>query len=158
MAPIDIDALAAEGFSEDDSVANGSSIALLLERGRKAAVLTGDAYPSLVLAGWRRLVASRGSAPKVGLLKLSHHGSSTNTSPELLRTLRPQRLLVSSDGSAYGHPHAQTLAWAIRELKGLEVAFNYDNEYSRPWAQTAARPRSGFKVRVGDRDGIATLL
>jgi beta-lactamase superfamily II metal-dependent hydrolase len=155
VAPIDIDRFAAEPFSEDDSVANGSSIVLLLEQGRKAAVLTGDAYPSLILAGWRRLVASRGSAPKLDLLKLSHHGSSTNTSPELLRTLKPRRVLVSSDGSAYGHPHAQTLAWAIRELKGVELLFNYDNEYSRPWAETAARPRSGFKVRVGGPDGIA---
>jgi beta-lactamase superfamily II metal-dependent hydrolase len=155
VAPIDIDKLAAAPFSEDDSVANGSSIVLLVEQGRKAVVLTGDAYPSLVLAGWRRLVASRGGAPKVDLLKLSHHGSSTNTSPELLRALKPRRVLVSSDGSAFGHPHAQTLAWAVRELKGVELLFNYDNEYSRPWAQTAARQRSGFKVRVGGLDGIA---
>lgn len=154
-APIDIDRFAAETFNEDDSVANGSSIVVLLEQGRKSAVLTGDAYPSLVLAGWKRLVASRGNAPKLDLLKLSHHGSSTNTSPELLRTLKPRRVLVSSDGSAYGHPHVQTLAWAVRELNGVELLFNYDNEYSRPWAQTAALPRAGFKVRVGNRDGIA---
>ena len=74
----------------DSSVANGSSIVLLLEQGRKAAVLTGDAYPSLVLAGWRRLVASRGGAPKLDLLKLSHHGSSTNTSPVRISP-EPQR-------------------------------------------------------------------
>jgi beta-lactamase superfamily II metal-dependent hydrolase len=155
VAPIDIDRLAAEPFSEDDSVANGSSIVLLLEHGRKAALLTGDAYPSLILAGWKRLVASRGRAPKLDLLKLSHHGSSTNTSPELLRSLNPRRVLVSSDGSAFGHPHAETLAWAVRELKGVELLFNYDNEYSRPWAKTAAQARSGFKVRLGGRDGIA---
>jgi hypothetical protein len=63
--------------------------------------------------------------------------------------------LVSSDDSTYGHPHAQTLARAVRELNGVELLFNCDNEYSRPWGQTAARPRSGFKVRVGGPDGIA---
>jgi beta-lactamase superfamily II metal-dependent hydrolase len=156
--PIDIDGLAARPFNEDDSVPNGSSIAVLVEQGRRAAVLTGDAYPSAVLAGWKRLVASRGKAPAVHLLKLSHHGSSTNTSPELLRALRPRRVLVSSDGSAYGHPHAETLAWAIRELPGLEVAFNYDNAYSRPWATAAAQPRAMFKVRVGNADGIEMAL
>lgn len=156
--PIDIDGLAARPHAQDDSETNGSSIALLVEHGRRAAVLSADAYPSTVLAGWRRLVASRGRAPRVDLLKLSHHGSSTNTSPELLRTLRPRCVLVSSDGSAHGYPHAETLAWAIRELPGLEIAFNYGNAYSRPWAQAASRPGSGFAVRVGGSEGIAVTL
>jgi len=140
-APIDIDRLAAEPFSEDDSVANGSSIVLLLEQGRKAAVLTSDAYPSLVLAGWKRVVASRGSAPRLDLLKPSHHGSSTNALPELLRTLKPRRVLVSSDDSTYGHPHAQTLARAVRELNGVELLFNCDNEYSSSPREARFPPR-----------------
>ena len=152
--PIDLDDLAARTFEEDVSQANGSSIALLVEHQGRAAVLTGDAYPSVVLKGWRRLVADRGQAPRVDLLKLSHHGSHTNTSPALLRTLKPRRVLISTDGSAYGHPHAETLAWAIKAIKGVELVFNHDNEYSQPWASTAKQPGASFSVRVGSPGGV----
>ena len=152
--PIDLKTLAAQTFEEDDSEANGSSIALLIEHESRAVVLTGDAYPSVILKGWRRVIADRGGAPQVDVLKLSHHGSHTNTSPELLRALKPKRVLISTDGSAYGHPHAETLAWAIEAIKGLELVFNHDNEYSQPWASTAALRGAGFRVRVGGRAGV----
>lgn len=152
--PIDLKTLADKAFEEDTSEANGSSIALLIEHEGRAVVLTGDAYPSVVLKGWRRLIAERGDEPRVDLLKLSHHGSHTNTSPALLRALKPTRVLISSDGSAYGHPHAETLAWAIKAIKGLELVFNHDNEYSQPWGSTAAQHGAGFKVRVGGTRGV----
>jgi len=151
--PIDLKALAAKEFQEDTSETNGSSIALLVEHEGRAAVLTGDAYPSVVVEGWRRLTAERGEAPNVDLLKLSHHGSHTNTSPALLRTLKPKRVLISTDGSGYGHPHAETLAWAIKAIKGVELVFNHDNEYSRPWAASAKQPGARFTVRVGGLGG-----
>ena len=117
-------------------------------------MLTGDAYPSVVLKGWRRLIANRGAQPPLDLLKLSHHGSHTNTSPALLRAHKPTRILISSDGSANGHQHAETLAWAIKAIKDVELVFNHDNEYSRPWAATATRPGAGFKARVGGHGGV----
>jgi beta-lactamase superfamily II metal-dependent hydrolase len=156
--PIDLKTLAAKTFAEDTSEANGSSIALLIEHEGRAVVLTGDAYPSVVLKGWRRLVADRGEAPRVDVLKLSHHGSHTNTSPALLRALKPKRVLISTDGSAYGHPHAETLAWAIKAIECIELVFNHDNEYSQPWASSATRRGAGFKVRVGGPDGVEVEL
>lgn len=42
--PIDLNSLVKERFSEDSSVANGSSLALLLEHKGRAALMAGDAY------------------------------------------------------------------------------------------------------------------
>lgn len=156
--PVDLEALAKTRFSEDDSVANGSSIALLLERKGKSALLAGDAYPSVLSAAWDRLVKERGSEIKLDLLKLSHHGSSTNTSPRLLAQLRPLRLLISTDGSGYGHPHAETLAWALSQDQRVGLAFNYDNGYSKPWAEFAAARTRRRAISVGEDDGVRIEL
>lgn len=155
--PIDLSALAAARFDEDESVANGSSLALLLEYRDKAALLAGDAYPSVVQSAWNRLRKERGRDTKLDLLKLSHHGSSTNTSPRLLGVLKPSRLLISTDGSGYGHPHAETLAWALSGGSTQELLFNHDNAYSRPWAELAGRGKKP-SVRLGDASGIQVYL
>ena len=136
VAPIDIDRLAAEPFSEDDSVANGSSIVLLLEQGRKAAVLTGDAYPSLVLAGWKRLVASRGSATKVGSAEavaswqqhqhLARTVAHTETA-EGAGVLGRQRLWSSACADAcLGGPRAQGCGTAVQLRQRVLAAVGAD--------------------------------
>ena len=102
-------------------------------------------------------MAGRGRAPRVDLLKLSHHGGRTNTSPELLRRFR---LAVFS---CFGREYLRTSPCRNAHLgdprlPGLEIAFDYDNAYSRPWAQAASRPRAGFAVRVRGSEGIAVTL
>lgn len=155
--PIDLNSLVKERFSEDSSVANGSSLALLLEHKGRAALMAGDAYPSVVAAAWRRLSRERSGVVALDLLKLSHHGSSTNTSPQLLALLKPKKLLISTDGSGYGHPHAETLAWAVKEIPDVELLFNYSNEYSLPW-KTLSKSIVGLKVRLGTRGGLSLRL
>jgi len=156
--PVDWNGLASTAFREDDSEANGSSLALLLEASNRTALMTGDAYPSVVTAAWRRLVRARGVAPRLQLLKLSHHGSSTNTSPALLRLLKPEKLLVSTDGSAYGHPHAETLAWAVHQLGSTEWIFNVASAYATAWAQAAQSAPVPIQVVVGTKHGALIAL
>ncbi|MBB5206373.1 beta-lactamase superfamily II metal-dependent hydrolase [Inhella inkyongensis] len=155
--PIDLVSLAKARFAEDSSVANGSSLALLLEHKGRAALMAGDAYPSVLAAAWRRLCRERGGAVGLDLLKLSHHGSSTNTSPQLLGLLKPKKLLITTDGSGYGHPHAETLAWALLQIPDVELIFNYSNEYSLPW-ETIRKGRCGPKVRLGAESGLSLRL
>lgn len=156
--PIDWNSLASTAFKEDDSVANGSSLALLLQADGRTALMTGDAYPSVVASSWRRLVRERGDSIRLQLLKLSHHGSSTNTSPALLALLKPEKLLVSTDGSAYGHPHAETLAWAVRQLGATDWIFNVASEYSAAWHQAAKSAPWPMHVTVGTKRGALIAL
>lgn len=72
----------------------------------------------------------------------------------LFTTLKPRRVLISTDGSAYRHPHAATLAWVIKAIKGVELVFNHDNAYSQPWAASAKQPDAKFSVRVGGPGGV----
>jgi competence protein ComEC len=45
------------------------------------------------------------------ILKISHHGSQTSTSMELLEQLNPQVALISAgQNNSYGHPHSNVLS------------------------------------------------
>jgi competence protein ComEC len=85
--------------------ANAASLVLELRYGAFSALLTGDA-PSVVEEGVIRRLLS----PKVQLLKIGHHGSSTSTGAELLARTHPETALISvGRRNRYGHPHASVL-------------------------------------------------
>jgi hypothetical protein len=86
--PLDPERLAARRFSEDASEANGSSIAFLAEHDGASVLFTGDAFAGVLAWSLRRLAAERGTRRvPVDALKLPHHGSRNNLSPELLEVL-----------------------------------------------------------------------
>lgn len=50
------------------------------------------------------------SWPKVDVLKVGHHGSSTSSSQEFLNQIKPSIAIISCEtGNDYGHPHKETL-------------------------------------------------
>jgi beta-lactamase superfamily II metal-dependent hydrolase len=47
---------------------------------------------------------------KINLMKISHHGSYTSTSPLMLKTFQPQAVMIPvGNNNPYGHPHAETI-------------------------------------------------
>lgn len=64
---------------------------------------------------------------EVELIKLSHHGSHLNTCKELLRIVKTNRYVISSDGTKYGHPHKKTIARILSLNPNAEIQFNYEN-------------------------------
>ena len=123
-----IEALARRDLEEDDSPANGSSIALLFEYAGRRLLLAGDAYPSVLVEGLRELGYSAQSPLELDALKLSHHGSRANTNNELLSMIRCDRYLISTNGKTFNHPDKECLArviWANREWPDTVLYFNY---------------------------------
>jgi beta-lactamase superfamily II metal-dependent hydrolase/pimeloyl-ACP methyl ester carboxylesterase len=104
------DTRAAGVFGKDSSVANGSSIAFLLEIDDVKLLLTGDAYASDLESTITQLLAARGEDKlTVDLFKLSHHGSRQNMTDGLLDLIEPATILVCTDGSKFKHPDADAL-------------------------------------------------
>ena len=122
-------------FSPDTSVPNGSSIGLMLEYDGKRALLTADAFASVVtdalLSHWPPPVV-------VDLLKVSHHGSKGNTDIALLRALKCSRYLISTNGKKYAHPDQALVARIIVEHPGAEIIFNYTQPQTEQWLQAPA--------------------
>ncbi len=80
---------------------NDSSVVGVLTVGDKKIMFTGDASSEVEQRLiWRRLVTG-----KIDVLKVSHHGSATGTSEELLEVVKPKLAVVSVGAkNMFGHP------------------------------------------------------
>lgn len=137
-----------EDESPDDSVANGSSIALLAEYQGQALLLTGDAHADDLEAALERLRQQR-QKPNLPLplaaFKLPHHGSAYNLSRALIEGVDCPRFLISTDGSRFMHPDQQALLRIFKFSKSRpNLEFNYDKATTSIW-------RDKKKEVVGDQ-------
>jgi hypothetical protein len=135
----------------DNSVANGSSIALLFEYKGQSLLLTGDSYGSVVAAGVQRLIDERNEGQKikqtrlkVDAFKLPHHCSQANVTDDLLELVDTTRFLVSTNGAKYKHPDK---AAVLRVVSGpgrdgpVELVFNYLSATTEPWDVAATEKK-----------------
>lgn len=159
--PLDPETLAARRFSEDASEANGSSIAFLAEHDGASVLFTGDAFAGVLTRSLRRLAAERGTRRvPVDALKLPHHGSRNNLSPELLEVLDCPRFLFSTNGRRYRHPDAVAVSRIVVGTSGAELLFNYRTRYTEPWEAEPLRRRFGYRTRfpAGGTNGLMLEL
>lgn len=117
--------LMTKNFVSDDSPVNASSISLLIEAFGYRLLFLGDASPGDVAAGLKALGYSKDQPVQADLVKVSHHGSRHNTSPELLQLIQGKRFLISGAGGT-GHPDKETIARIIHFQKRPALCFNYD--------------------------------
>ena len=151
----DVEALAAEAFSEDSAKANGSSIALLAEFEGRRLLLTGDAHPGIMTAAIKRLAG--GSRLAVDACKLPHHGSKANVNRQFLQALDCRKWLFSTNGAYFRHPDRQTVARVIKWGGAQpELGFNYRTQYNDVWDGKPLREQYGYKVSypASDAEGI----
>ncbi|MEO6061134.1 MAG: hypothetical protein ABIQ99_04245 [Thermoflexales bacterium] len=100
-------------LGKDQSVPNLSSIMLLVESSGARALLPGDGRGEEIVNGLKASGAwPIGDAVHVDLLKLPHHGSARNATPEFLRKVKADRYLICADGT-HGNPDPPTLDWML---------------------------------------------
>lgn len=124
----DIDVLIKKTFKEDTGIPNGSSIAFLLEYQGIKGLLLGDAYPSVVAASLKEMGFSKDNKLKLDFVKVSHHASKGNTSPELLEIIRCDKFIVCTNGQKHGLPDKEAIARIIASQPECSIYFNY-HEY-----------------------------
>jgi beta-lactamase superfamily II metal-dependent hydrolase len=63
------------------------------------------------------------------LIKVSHHGSIANNSPELFQLVDSPRYVISTNGQGTDHPDLATLAWIVSRKTSFKrmIHFNYNN-------------------------------
>ncbi|NEK20362.1 ComEC/Rec2 family competence protein [Rhizobium leguminosarum] len=122
---------AREKSTRDNSPANGSSIALMLEFDGRRALLAGDAFSPVVAAALKSAWPS--NRPTVDLFKLSHHGSKRNTDDTLLAAVECQRFLFSTNGRVHKHPDTTLVARVLRGSSEPVLIFNYEQERTSGW-------------------------
>jgi hypothetical protein len=158
---LDVEALARPVTPEDRAPANGSSIAFLLEHRGASALLTADAFPSVLQRALASLASSRRQALPwtLDLIKLSHHGSRANTTTRLLETVRAPHILISTNGAIFGHPDQEGIARVITSgTPGLEVWFNFRTPRTEVWASGSLQARHGYVTRFPAAAGAPTTV
>lgn len=121
----DDDIINDEKFIEDPSAFNGASIAFVFEYNGISLVFLGDAYADTII---KEKVKIFGDKPlEVHMLKLSHHGSSSNTNMKLLAELRTNNFIVTSNG-ANNNPDKQTIARILKshDSNSVNLYCNYN--------------------------------
>ena len=144
---IDVAALAARRTPEDGAPANGSSIAILLEHRGASLLLTADAFPGVLSAALEALARHRRIALPwpIDLLKLSHHGSRSNTTTRLMSTVLATHTLVCTNGAIFGHPDPEGIARAVlRRRNEAHLWFNYRTAKNSAWGAKALCDRYGY--------------
>jgi hypothetical protein len=146
---LDVDALAHTRAPRDGSVTNASSIAVLAEFAGRAVLLAGDAHAGVLAAGIRALQKSRhraGERLRLDAFKVSHHGSATATTRDLLNLIDCQNYLISTDGSG-GHYHpdreaiARLITWGGAAPR---LQFNYRNQFTAFWGDAGLQETHGY--------------
>lgn len=113
-------------FLEDTSVANGSSIAFIMEYENRNFLFLADAHPSVVIEGLNKFDYNKDNPLNAELMKVSHHGSMYNTNKELLEIVKTDNYLISSNATKHGLPNKRTIARIIHNNPNAFIDFNYD--------------------------------
>lgn len=113
---------------------NKASISFLLNCDRFSILMLGDAYPEDIIQGLQQFGYSEKHPLSVDYVKLSHHGSCHNISPDLLKIVRCDKFLVSTNGGkgTYHHPDRLTLALIARaSTRDLDRPIHFYFNYSK---------------------------
>jgi hypothetical protein len=159
--PLDPEALAAERFTPDPSEANGSSIAFIAEHDGTSVLFTGDAHAPVLTRSLRRLAAARGAARvRLDAIKLPHHGSRNNLSPELLDAVDCPRFLFSTNGKQFHHPDTAAVSRIVVRAGEAELLFNYRTSFNEIWEIRRLRRQFGYETRypADGEQGLALPL
>lgn len=122
-------------FSPDkkinDDIFNSSSIAFILKCYDTSMLLLADSRPEVICESLRVNGFSEDNPLEIDYVKVSHHGSTNNTSQEQLSLVKSNNFIISTNGGTarHKHPAKETIARIIynsqRTKSKLNVYFNY---------------------------------
>lgn len=114
-------------FKEDKSTTNGSSIAFIVEVENRKMLFLGDAFDKTIISSLTLLGFNDSNKLRLDLTKISHHGSTHNTSPEFLKMIIADNYVISTNGGKHGLPDKKTIARILESNPTSIILFNYDN-------------------------------
>lgn len=143
-------------YEPDVSVTNGSSIVVIVELGSVRVLMLGDAWAEDAVEALR-VIQSQGYSMIFDAIKISHHGSLRNTSPELLELIDAPVYLVSSNGNGHGHPDVEVLKAIVDRPAAFSrtVYLNYATQASSILSNHQSRSKAPFTVHENTMDWIS---
>jgi hypothetical protein len=146
---------------KDSGKANGSSIAFIGEFDGKSCMFLADAHMRVVCASLRRLGATKDAPLRVNAVKLAHHGSKNNLTPEFLELVDAQNYLVSTNGERFEHPDREAIDAIIQGSRRKPTLwFNYRSDFTKSYEAGSMKPGAKYKTYypAAGQQGIVVKL
>ena len=104
---------------------NKASIAFLLETNEcEQILLLGDACIDTIMKSLLEFGYTKSNPLRCKAVKLSHHGSKNNFTPEFTDVVQADSYIVSTNGKTHGFPNKEVIAWLI-DRTNSQILFNY---------------------------------
>lgn len=145
----------------DPSTANGSSIAFLAKFGGKSCMLLADAHMKVVCDSLKRMGVTAHSPLKVDAVKMAHHGSKNNITPEFFELVDAKHWLVSTNGDRFEHPDREAIQAVIAGSRRKPTLwFNYRSKFNQRWEAPSKKSGAKYATRYPPRNqsGIVVKL
>jgi len=145
---VSIEDLAEDDFIEDDTATNGSSIAFIIENKKHKFLFLADSHPSIIVQNLKQFYKDEEFPVKFDLIKIAHHGSKSNTSPELLTLIDSEKYIFSTNGLIHNHPDNETIARIISRPSEFtrNLYFNYPLEILNALKNESIMEKYNFKI------------
>ena len=145
---VNIDYLLKENYIEDNTATNGSAIAFIMKYKNFKLLFLADSHPSVIVHNLRKYYKEEEFPIKFDLIKIAHHGSMNNTSPELLNYIDSEKYVFSTNGLIHNHPDKETIARIIsREAEFTRnLYFNYPLEAINDFKNDSIMEKYNFKI------------
>ena len=146
-------------FFEDTAPANGSSISFILEYENKKLLFLADSHPSVIQKSLHLHYENDDFPIFFDMIKLSHHGSNGNTSPELLELIDSDKYIFSTNGKPFQHPDIETIARIVnrKAKKTRELFFNYPLEIVKHLRNNVLMERYNFKITTAEENEALSI-
>ncbi len=137
----------ADIYKPDTSITNGSSIASIINLSGVRLLMLADAWAEDVVESLQEL-QSMGYSMIFDAIKISHHGSFHNTSPDLLDIIDVPIYFISSDGSKHGHPDIELITAIIDRPANFSrtLYFNYATHVSNEIRDYKTKTGASFSI------------
>lgn len=149
-----------QNYIKDDSIGNGSSISFILEAENKKVLFLADAFAEDIIEALKKRYSEESDYPIFfDAVKISHHGSFRNNSPELFKVIDSDLFLFSTNGKhpKHKHPDVETISCIINrklphKITKRNLIFNYDLMHLKDFKNKELKAE--FKYEIKEQEEI----
>ena len=146
-----------KGYEKDTSFGNGSSISFILETEDKKILFLADAFAEDIIEELKKRYSDSSRHPIFfDAIKISHHGSFKNNSPELFKIIDSGFFLFSTNGNhpcGHKHPDVETIASIInrdlpKKILKRNLIFNYELEHLKDFNDEELKRDFKYEIKT----------
>ena len=145
-----------ENYVKDNAIGNGSSISFILEVENKKVLFLADAFAEDVIESIKKKYTEESEYPIFfDAVKISHHGSFRNNSPELFKVIDSNNFLFSTNGKhqSHVHPDVETISCIINrklpdKVTKRNLIFNYDLFHLKDFKNENLKEEFKYEIKV----------